>query len=113
MQEKYILLIAFIGSLTGLLILFFLSEKLEYNEETIEKITAERIKEMVKIKGEIGAVRHTGNTTFLSVKQPTVMDVVVFSNISLFKGEQLEIIGRGEEYNNKMEVIAHRIRVIT
>lgn len=112
MDEKVLLRIAFIGSLIGLLALYFLSEGIDYSEKTIEKINDEKIQEMFKIKGEVNTVRNQGNVTFLSIKQPSVIDVVVFDNVSINEGNSVEIIGQGEEYNGKMEVIAHRIRVI-
>lgn len=112
MDEKILIVVAFIGSLAGILILFALSETIEYSEKTIEKINAERIEDMIKLNGEVTKVNNIGNITFISVRQPSYIDVIVFDNISLFPGENVEIIGKSEEYNNKMEIIAHRIRVI-
>ncbi len=112
MNEKILLLVTFLLSLVGLLGLFFLSERLEYDEQTIEKINAERMQEMVKIKGEVVRVTALENVTFISVQQPSSIDVIVFENISVFEGEQVEVIGKGEEYKGEMEIIAHRIRVI-
>ncbi|MCK5283377.1 MAG: hypothetical protein KAK00_08275 [Nanoarchaeota archaeon] len=112
MNEKIILLTAFVGALFGLLALFFLSENLDYSEKTIEKINEERIEDMIKVEGQIVDFRNSGNVTFISLVHPSYMDVVVFDDIALRNGDNVEIIGKGEEYNNKMEIIAHRIRVI-
>jgi DNA/RNA endonuclease YhcR with UshA esterase domain len=112
MNEKIILAMAFIGSMIGLIALFLFVENLDYGEKTIEKINAERIRDMVKIKGEVVSVNDIGNLTFISLMQPSYMDIVVFDHVDLFSGEKVEIIGSTEEYEGKMEVIAHRIRVI-
>jgi len=112
MNEKLLLTIAIIGSLTGLLVLFLLSENIQYQEKTIEKINAERIEDMIKINGIIDRVSNVKNLTFISLTQPSTIDVIVFHNITLFQGENVEIIGRTEEYEGEMEIIAHRIRVI-
>ena len=113
MNEKIILTIAFIASLAGIFGLFIFSENIDYNEKTIEKINAEKIQDMFKIKGEIAKVNAVGNLTFISIMQPNYIDVIVFDNISIYEGEYVEIIGKGEEYEGEMEVIAHRIRVIS
>ena len=114
MNEKTLLLISFIGSLAGLLGLFFLSQHLDYGEQTIEKINTERIQDIVKIEGEVSHVSKGENITFILVKQPSMMDVIIFGkNITLYEGDRVEIIGKGEEYNGKMEIIAQRIRRIS
>jgi DNA/RNA endonuclease YhcR with UshA esterase domain len=93
--------------------LFLLVERLDYSEKTIEKIKSERIEDIVKINGEIESVNSNGNVTFITVKQPSYLTVVAFnSNLTLLKGERVEVIGKGEEYNKKMEIIAQRIRVV-
>ena len=113
MNEKTLLLIAFLGSLAGLFALFLLSENIDYSEKTIEKINAERIQDMIKLNGQVVSVNEISNITFISVMQPNYIDVIVFEdNISIFSGDNVEIIGKGEEYQGEMELIAHRIRVI-
>jgi DNA/RNA endonuclease YhcR with UshA esterase domain len=112
MNENALFLISFLLSLAGLFVLFLLSESLDYTEETIQKITAERLADMVKIEGEITRVTNLANVTFLSVQQPCSLDVVIFENATFLPGEYIEVIGKGEEYEGKMEVIAHRIRII-
>ncbi len=81
MNEKVLLVIAFLGSLAGLFALFVFSENLDYNEKTIEKINAERIEDMIKLKGEVTSVNEIGNMTFISVMQPNYIDVIVYRPI--------------------------------
>ena len=114
MNEKIMISIAFFCSLAGLFVLFLLVENLDYSEKTIEKINAERIEDMIKLNGEVVNINEVSNITFISIMRPSYIDVIVFDkNISLFSGDKVEIIGKGEEYEGKMELIAHRIRVIS
>lgn len=113
MKEKTLIAISIIGSLAGLFVLFLLTENIEYNEKTIEKINSEKIQDMIKVNGEVVSARSGGNATFIQIKQPGYIDIIVFnSDLSLDKGENVEVIGKSEEYNGKMEIIGHRIRVI-
>jgi aspartyl/asparaginyl-tRNA synthetase len=113
MDEKHLLIISFIGSLIGLFALFLLSDTLDYNEQTIEKINSAKTEDMVKVTGQVSSIRNSGNITFISIKQPDYMDIIVFdANLSLVPGEEIEVIGKGQEYNSKMEIIGERIRVI-
>jgi len=73
----------------------------------IMKYFGEDIKETYDIY-----VHSSGNITFFSVVQPSSIDVVAFSNVSVVAGDKVEIIGKGEEYKNEMEIIAHRIRLM-
>jgi DNA/RNA endonuclease YhcR with UshA esterase domain len=113
MDEKVLLTIAFLGALVGLGLLFFISEGLDYDERTIEQINAEKIKDMVKVKGEVASISNAGNATFIRVMQPGYIEVVVFENISLYEGEMVEVIGKIDEYEGENEIIAHRIRSIS
>jgi len=112
MKENLLIILAFIGALFGLLVLFFLSETLTYEEKSIEKINSERLSEMIKIKGSISHVRHSDNITFITIAQESTIDVVVFDSIGVITGDYIEVIGLSEEYQNEMEIIGHRIRII-
>ncbi|MBD3164484.1 hypothetical protein GF323_04740 [Candidatus Woesearchaeota archaeon] len=112
MEEKIIVFVAFLGSLAGILILFSLSESLDYDIKTIEKINSEKMQDMIKINGKVIEVNSMENITFIRVQQPSYIDVIVFDNMTVPAGTRIEVIGQSEEYQNKMEIIAHRIRVI-
>ena len=85
---------------------------MDYEEKTIEQINAEKIKDIVKVKGKVDSVSNVGNVTFIRVIQPGYMEVLAFENISLYEGEMIEIIGKIDEYEGENEIIAHRIRSI-
>jgi len=113
MKEKTLIVISLLGSLAGLFALFLFSEHLDYNERTIEKINSEKIEEMIKITGEVVSSRSAGNVTFITITQPSEMDIVVFNgDLAFSQGEKIEVIGKREEYNGKVEIIGQRIRVV-
>lgn len=107
---------ALVCALVGVTVLYFTSSNIEISEKTIDKINKEHIGEDVKLIGRISSIFETENVYFVKLTQPNTMDVLVFKNkeqnLSLVKGDYVEIIGKIDEYEGKIEVIGHRIRVI-
>ena len=110
-MQKWLFFIAFLVSLAGIFILWTISENIDF-EKNIAEINRERLDELVKVRGRIVKISNVGNTTFLEIEQPNRINVVVFDNVELIENENIEIIGRTEEYNGEMEIIAQRIRII-
>jgi hypothetical protein len=112
MNEKLLLLIAFIGAICGIFALFTLSMSLDYSEKTIEKMNSEKIEDMIKVQGEVASASGNGNVTFISIKKDCYLDVIAFGDANLNIGEKIEVIGKSSDYDDKKEIIAERIRVI-
>lgn len=117
MREKTLLKIALICALVGITLLYIVSERVKIDESTIDKINKGRVGESVKIKGVLGKVSSTDKVVFLEITQPQSLTVILFKdkniNITLDEGDNVEIIGKIEEYEGKMEVIADMVRVIS
>jgi len=117
MQEKLLLKIALITSLVGILIIFFISDNIEISQSNIEKITLDNKDEMVKVKGRVSKVIDTEKVTILNILQPSEITVVLFkqeNEASLIKeNNEVEIIGKVDEYNGELEIIAQRARIIS
>ena len=113
MKESLLVKLALATSLAGLLILFFISGRLDVEEKPFDTITVENLEEYVKIKGQVTGITHTENAVFLKVTQPQEMDIVVFKDtpLNLSEGSYIEIIGKVDEYENKPEILAELIRV--
>lgn len=110
MKEKTLLKIALIASLIGILILLFISSKLEVNEKTISNIDETDIGSSLKIDGVITNIRKTNTVTFIDIAQLEEMKVVVFNEeIDLNRGDYVEITGKIEEYKGSTELIADKI----
>ncbi|MCH8003092.1 MAG: hypothetical protein IH934_00535 [Nanoarchaeota archaeon] len=116
MQEKTLLKIALILSLLGLLILYLISDNIEIKEKNIEKITLDNKDEFVKLRGIVNKVIDTERVTIMEIMQPQEITVVLFKNenktMSIQKGNEVEIFGKVDEYEGKLEIIADRLRVV-
>ena len=114
MKENTLLKIALICSLVGLVILYFISEKVEirdYNPTQLNK----NVGDDVGIKGVITKISDKGNVVFVEVKQEYPVSIVIFSqdnNLNLKNGDNVEVVGKVQEYNGKNEIITQKIRII-
>ena len=68
----------------------------------------------MKILGRVTRFTETENVYFIEIQQPSTIDVLIFKNepLSLTEGDNIEIIGKIDEYEGEMEIIGNRIRVI-
>ncbi|MAH01851.1 hypothetical protein CMO87_01290 [Candidatus Woesearchaeota archaeon] len=116
MQEKTLLKIALITSLFGLLTLYLISDNLEIKEKNIEKITIDNKDEFVKLRGIVNKVIDTEKVTIMEIMQPQEITVVLFKNnnkiMQVQKGNEVEVIGRVDEYEGKLQIVADRLRVV-
>ena len=114
MKETTLLKIALICSLTGLIALYFISEKIEikdYNAGALRK----NVGDDVNLKGTVTKINDKGNAVFVEVSQQNSVAVVLFTtdnDLKLKNGDNVEVIGKVQEYNGKNEIIAQKIRVM-
>ena len=113
MKETTLLKIALICSLIGLIILYFISSKIEIKDYK-PNLVNENIGTDVKLEGIVTKISDKGSVVFIEVSQQNPMTVVLFTNdnINLKNGDNVEVIGEVQEYNGKNEIIAQKIRVI-
>ncbi len=112
MKEDTLKRIALIFGVLGVILLYLISSDLSVDEISIERITKDNIGERVKIKGSVSNLYGTNTTTFIEISQPASLTVVIFDNISIEQGDYIEVIGEIEEYNEDIEIIGKRVRVI-
>ena len=113
MKETTLLKIALICALIGLVALYFISEKIEIAEYKPMQLN-KGIGSDVVLKGSIAKITQKGKAVFIDVDEHDSVQVVFFtdSNVSLSKGNNVEIIGKIQEYNGKNEIVAQKIRVV-
>lgn len=114
MKETTLLKIALICSLVGLIVLYFISAKIEAKDYKPARLN-ENIGDDVKLKGVILGISDRGDVVFIEVSHQNPVDVVLFTkdnNLNLNEGDSIEVIGEVQEYNGKNEIIADKIRVI-
>lgn len=114
MKETTLLKIALICSLVGLIALHFISTKIEakdYKPNFLNKDVGEE----VKLAGKVSKITDRGNVVFIEVNQQSPVNVVLFTdddNLRLHKGDNVEVIGRVQEYNGKNEIIAEKVMLV-
>jgi DNA/RNA endonuclease YhcR with UshA esterase domain len=116
MKEKTLLKIALIVSLVGLAVLYFASNNLSLDESRIEKITLENKDDFVKVKGVVSKVIDSDKAAIIDIMQPNTIKVVLFKAdnkpTTIKEGQEVEIIGKVDEYDGELEIIAHRARIV-
>jgi exonuclease VII large subunit len=116
MNEKTLLKTALIVSLLGLLTIYLISDNMPITEKNIEKITIENIDDFVKLRGIVSKVIDTEKVVIMEITQPQQMTVVLFKNenktMQIQQGNEVEIFGKVDEYEGKLEIIADRLRVV-
>jgi len=114
MKENTLLKIALICSLIGLITLYFISENIEVKDYK-PNLVDENIGDDVKLNGVVTKISDRGSVIFIEVGQQSPVTVVLFTeddNLRLGNGDNVEVIGKVQEYNGKDEIIAQKIRVI-
>ena len=113
MKENTLLKIALICSLVGLAVLYFISSKIEIKDYR-PNLLNKNIGEDVKLQGTVTKVTGKNDVVFIEVSQKNTINVVAFTkdNFQLKYGDNIEVIGKVQEYNGKNEIIAQKIRVI-
>ncbi len=113
MKERSLLKIALASSLIGLLALFFVSSNIEIEEKGLSELDDLNLDQDVSIKGVVSSVRDLDKIMILDIAQPQTVNVMLFKdgNISISKGDFVELNGELKEYNGKKEIIANQIDV--
>ena len=114
MKENTLLKIALICSLMGLIILYFISAKIEIKDYK-PNLVNENIGDDVRLEGIVTKISDKGSVVFVEVSQQSPVTVVLFTdedNVNLKNGDEVEVIGEVQEYNGKNEIIAQKVRVI-
>lgn len=118
MQEKKLLIFCVIGALAGIGLLFFLTTNLPFTE--IKNIGKESVGKSLKIQGEItGFFISDKGHVFLKISDKTAeISAVIFNSSSskigaynLKKGQNVEVSGKIDEYNGKLEIMPKEINV--
>jgi len=116
MKEKTMFKIAAVCSLTGLAILFFISESISVKEVKIGELSDKDIGKEVRIIGRIVKARDTDKTLFLEVGQQKIetVSVVLFKegDIKLKEGDYIELIGELDKYAGEYSIIANAVKII-
>jgi DNA/RNA endonuclease YhcR with UshA esterase domain len=114
MEERMLLKIAWLSSVIALMMLFYLSATLEPELKSADNISLSEVGKTVRVQGVVESVRDYEKTAIIHVVQPQGIDVLLFksSNITIEKGDFVQVNGEVSEYNDRTELIASRIEKI-
>ena len=115
MKESLLIKICLIAIFSGIIIMFLSSRAIKPKEIKIENVSEKN--NFVKINGKIMEIsKSKSGTTFLKIKDETgLIDAIIFENSiknldEIKPGQEVEIIGKPQEYKGKMEIIISSIR---
>ena len=105
--------IALTSSLIGILALFFVSNNIEIDQKKITELDKINLDQDIRIKGVVSEVRDLDKILVLDIAQPQTVNVMLFKdgNISINKGDFVDIKGNLKDYQGKKEIIANKIDV--
>ena len=113
MKETTLLKIAFISSITGILIIFILADNLEIQVTKIANITEENMDEYIRVQGYVDSYYETTGLSILTIHDETgYIDVVMFKeeNITIYTNSLLEIEGSISEYDGQLQINADSVK---
>jgi hypothetical protein len=105
MQEKTLLQVSVIIAVIGVIILFLISPKINFNKESL--LNAEG-GDSVILKGKVTEISNSEKFTKITITYQETADIIVFDNVSLNPNDIIEITGTK---NNKKEIIAEKIKI--
>ena len=114
MKETTLLKTALVCSLLGLIILYFISAKIDVKDYRPSQLN-ENVGDDVKLIGTIKKISQNDDVAFLEVDYQSPVIVVLFTdneNLSLKVDDTIEVFGEVQEYKGKNEIIAQKIRVV-
>ncbi|MFH1592923.1 MAG: OB-fold nucleic acid binding domain-containing protein [Candidatus Woesearchaeota archaeon] len=112
MEERSLFKLALIVSLTGLLLLIFISDKIEIEEYDIKDINKKLVNKQIKVSGTIERVTETPGLVIFDIKDKTgTITAIAFkeSFINLTKNRHVEIEGQVITYKDKLEIQVDQI----
>lgn len=111
MKENTLLKTALICSITGIVLLFFVSEMIKFPEKQIKEITEKDSD--IWVKGIVDRITEKEKVAYIDVIQPDKITAVIFKEkeaLELKEGEYVEVAGRVEEYNKELQIIGNIVR---
>ena len=69
------------------------------------------LEKILNISGTIRSISETDNFAIIEIEKPETMKVAIFKdkNISLNQGDEIQVIGKIEEYQGNLEIIGDKI----
>ncbi len=115
MEDKTLIKLCILSASIGLVLLIIISDKLEIPTANIASISKKDINKAIQIKGTIDEAINKGTISIAKIEDKTgKIEVILFksSNLRLKKGSFVKIDGKVSLYNQKLQIIAEKVRII-
>ena len=89
--------------------MFALFNFIEVDERTIGNLGEVDLEDDVRVNGIVMDVKDLEGAVIINVGQLNKIDVIVFDDVEIKKGDSVEVDGVMEEYNGQLEIIADKI----
>ena len=103
-------------SIVGIIILFFISDKLKPKEYSISLLSRENLENTIKVNGKITDIKETKDISVLTLKDGSgEIKVTLFKNNQIIKpkkGQFVEVIGKYKIFRKEFEIEAKEIKIL-
>jgi len=104
--------LALIGSIIGLIILFYLSNSLMPEKINIEEAYKKQVDDWVIVEGKVKWIKNYNGLTLIKLCQNSCIFVVVFDDIKIDIDKNIEVLGKIKMYKGKKEIQAEKIEYV-
>ncbi|MBU2561426.1 MAG: hypothetical protein KKD17_03945 [Nanoarchaeota archaeon] len=112
MKEKTLLKIALAVSVSGIVMLFLLSQKIEVDQAMLNRLD-EAVDESVIVTGSVVDISQVNSTTFLRIQKDELTSVVLFGKApDIEVGDLVQVRGKVTEHDGETGLIGEEVRVI-
>ncbi|MBS3171047.1 OB-fold nucleic acid binding domain-containing protein [Candidatus Woesearchaeota archaeon] len=116
MAESFLIKLSLVISIAGLIILFFISEKIRPKEYQINLLSKENLEQLIKIKGTINNVKEIKGLIIMTVEDKSGEIKVILSRKNQIlkpeKDQEVEVIGKFKAYQKDFEIEAQEIKIL-
>lgn len=111
MKEKTLFRISFFVSALGIILLFIISDALELEETRLNETDKLLQDSAIKITGRVAKVDANENITRIRVEQLNAIDAIVFDELNISAGMNVEITGKVDEFKGKRQIVVEELKI--
>ena len=111
MDDATITKTALIVGVIGIILLYFVSSNVQVEEKKISELYLLEDSDDVLVKGTIINLNKREKVTYLELSQQSTVKVIVFDdrNLTINKGDTIEVLGKISDNGEEKEIIANKI----
>ena len=99
MREKTLIKISLIGTIVGIIILFFVTETMNLKID----------KGSVELEGIVEQISTSSDVTFLEIRPSDTITAVAFKELDIPLGKKVKLKGDFKKYKNKVEFVVEEV----